>query len=228
VTLNVRLLTPLGSGLLFVALVQTTQAGDSDWTAVERRDGVVVYERGGGERGPVESKASTVVDATVFEILAFLRDDNQRTAWLDRCIEARSLDQHDRWHRLSYNRFTVWPFSDRDAVVQTRITLGERATSAGIQMRSVESELQPAIPGVVRMPSMRGELQLEQVGRGTRVDFSLSLELGGRLPNRIGLYARRTIPLESLRNLRTLVPSSRDDYARTVRAWQIELSEVPP
>lgn len=224
-TRNMRVRASLWAGVLLVALAHSTVASEPVWTQVLERGGVLVHERTAGEGKPVQSRATTQIDATVFEILAFLQDDARRTEWMARCIEARSLEKRSRWNRLSYTRLAVWPFSDRDVVVETLISLDPRATSADIWMRSVDSELQAPVQGVVRMPSMRGNFHLEQIDRGTQVDFTLSMDLGGRIPTGIALYARQMIPLESLENLRELVPSSRGTYAELVRTWQ---SELPP
>jgi hypothetical protein len=190
---------------------------------VLERDGVIVDERPAGEANPLESRATTHINATVLEILAFLQDDAKRIEWMARCIEARSLAVHSRWNRLSYDRLTVWPLSDRDVVVETLVTLDPTATSADVRMRNTDSELQPLVPGVVRMPSMHGDIRLERVGEGTQVAFTLSMELGGRVPKSISDYARRMIPRESLANLREMVPASRGRYAELVRSWRSEL-----
>ncbi len=222
-----RVLARVCTIALLIALAQTAGAGEAAWTQVLEKDGVVVSERPDGEGRPVRSKATTHIDATIFEILAYLQDDAIRTRWLDRCTEARSLEERSRWDRLSYTRFALWPFSDRDVVVENLITVGPDAASAEVRMRSVDTDFQPPVPGVVRMPWMRGEFHLEQMDEGTQIDFSLALELGGRVPARLELYARQKIPLESLRNLRKQVPSSRGNYAPLVRSWRRELSVMP-
>ena len=212
------------AGVVLVALAHSSGAGESAWTQVLERGGVVVHENPAGEGNPVQYRATTQIDATVFEILALLQDDARRTEWMARCIEARSLEKRSRWNRLSYTRLAVWPFSDRDVVVETLVSLDPRATSADVRMHNVDSELQAPIAGVVRMPSMRADIHLERIDQSTRVDFTLSMELGGRVPTRIALYARRMIPLESVENLRELVPFYRATYAELVRTWQSELS----
>jgi hypothetical protein len=219
-----RVRAALWAGVLLGALAHSTGASEPTWTQVLERGGVLVHERPAGEGNPAQSRATTQIDATVFEILAFLQDDARRTEWMARCIEARSLGKRSRWNRLSYTRLAVWPFSDRDVVVETLVSLDPGATSADVRMRNVTSGLQTPIQGVVRMPSMRGEIHLEQIDRGTQVNFTLSMDLGGRVPTGIALYARQMIPLESLENLRKLVPSSRSTYAELVRTWQNELS----
>ena len=211
------------AGVLLVALIHSSAAGQTPWTRVLERDGVVVDERPASDANPLETRATTHIDSTVLEILAFLLDDAKRTEWMARCIEARSLEVRSRWNRLSYDRFTVWPLSDRDVVVETLITLDRAATSADIQMRNTDSKLQPHVAGAVRMPSMLGDLRLDRVDGGTQVAFTLSMELGGRAPTSISNHARRLIPRESLANLREMVPASRDRYAELIRSWQSEL-----
>ncbi len=227
-----RLTTPdmqarvsLWIGLWLVSLSHSTAASEPAWTQVLERGGVVVHERSAGEGNPVQSRATTQIDATVLEILAFLQDDARRTEWMAYCVEARSLAKRSRWNRLSYTRLAVWPFSDRDVVVETRVTLDPRVTSADVQMRNVDSNLEAPVQGIIRMPSMRGDIRLEQIDRGTQVAFTLSMELGGRVPASLALFARRRIPLESLENLRELVPSTRSMYAELVGTWQSELRQ---
>jgi hypothetical protein len=211
--------------LLPLVLVQTAAADEPVWNRVLERRGVVVHQRPAGESNPLESRATTQIDATVLEILAFLQDDARRTEWMARCIEARSLAVHSRWNRLSYTRLAVWPFSDRDVVVQTQITLDPAATSADVRMRNVASELQPPVHDVVRMPSMHGDIRLERVDGRTQIAFTLSIELGGSAPASIARYARQMIPLESVENLREMVPASRSGYAELVRSWRSELRQ---
>jgi hypothetical protein len=191
------------------------------WAEVQRRNDVVVSER--QIDGTTQVRASTRINATPLEILAVLEDDPRRLEWMARCAETRLIERRDRWNSINYTRMSVWPFQDRDVVVETRVELAPDGQGARVRMHDIETPLQGEIRGVVRMPSLVGEFVLDANETGTDIAYVLIMDFGGKVPERIERFARQFIPLETLERLREHVPAERDAYAERVAAWKREL-----
>ena len=175
-------------------------------------------------------RATASIDASVLEILAVLQDSPRRIEWMARCVESVEIQRIDLFNGLYYSRMAAWPFDDRDVVVAIETSVGNDASSATVRMVSVESELMGPVEGVVRMPAFAGHYRLTQLDTAgspsTLVEYELAIEFGGGLSGRIAQLAREDIPFETLLNLRTHVPDTRDEYAKLVARWRKDLPSL--
>jgi hypothetical protein len=220
----------LKSLLTFAVALALGGAGAADeipepeWVLVRETDGLTVSRRDGGPGELPAIRATASVDASILEILAVLRDDDRRSEWLARCVDARLLERSDRWHSINYSRMSAWPFQDRDVVVETHSSIGTRGETAMVRMQSIESPLAEPVDGVVRMPRMVGHYRLQAEGNGrTLVEYQMAIDLGGRVSRRIARLANEDLPLETLRNLRAHLPAVRESYAELVAGWAAEM-----
>ena len=197
---------------------------DPEWIVVRETDSILVSRRGDAPGELPVVRAAGLVDAGLLEVLAVLRDDDRRSEWLARCVEARLLERADRWHSINYSRMSAWPFRDRDVIVETHVSIGAGGDSAMVRMQSIESPLAQPVDGVVRMPEMIAHYRLRAEGEArTRIEYQLAIDLGGRVPRRIARLAHENLPLETIQNLRDHIPTARASYAELVAGWAAEL-----
>ena len=117
-------------------------------------------------------------------------------------------------------------------VVETTVTVAPHASSATVVLRATESPLAPPVRGVVRMPALEGGYTLTAVGpRRTRVEYEVSLDLGGRVPGFVARGVTEEMPFETLQGLRQQLVRTRGQYVAEVarlRGMAPDVAAPPP
>ncbi|MCP5059730.1 MAG: hypothetical protein GY937_23755 [bacterium] len=221
-------------GAICAALALPAIAEDSGgaWETTREEQGITIsrLENVGGEpaiRGVV------VIEAELVELLAVLSDDARRVEWMSRCIESRRLEERPDGSVVIYARTKgQWPVSDRDSVSESIITVSPDEGRALIELRAAESPLMPPISDAVRIPAMEGHYLLEAVSPGqTRVEYQLSLKLGGSVPGFVSAFVEEDLPFDTLGALREQVKATRGEYGAeilTIRQRLPNVASPPP
>jgi hypothetical protein len=223
---------------LLIGLVVSTLAAlalaeepSASWEPIRQDQGITVSRLNGGAERPT-FRGTVVLEAELLELLAVLNDDARRPEWMSRCLESRVLEERPDGSSVVYTLTEgSWPVSDRDAVTETRLDLDLERGRALIELRAIESDLMPPVRGTVRMPQMEGHYLLETVSPGrTRVEYQLSLELGGRVPGFVASFVEEEMPFDTLRALRKQVLETRGQYATKMETIRLRLPSVatPP
>lgn len=195
------------------------EAGADSWEPIRQEQGITISRLSGGGRQPT-LRGTVVLEAELAELLAVLGDDPRRTEWMSRCIESRLLEKRPDGSTLVYTRTKgSWPVSDRDSVTESRLTLSPSQDHALIELRAAESPLMRPIPGVVRLPAMEGHYLLDSASPGhTRVEYQISVQLGGRVPGFVSAFVEKDLPFDTLHALREQVRKTRGQYATEIKA----------
>ena len=194
--------------------------GDApDWETVREEAGIIVSRWAGPEQRLPRFRAVGTIPAAPLEVLAVIRDVDRHTEWRDRCSESRVLARHGDGSTVLYNRNDgSWPASDRDIVLASELSFQDDARKIEVRFRSIDSPLMPPRSGVVRMPSLVGHYRLESLGsEGTRVEYRIDADLGGRVPRFIARYVSEEMPLNTVRGLRAQVEETRGQYDESIR-----------
>lgn len=190
-----------------VALVAPAAAGagESPWTLVRNRNGVVVHTRPVAGSGIREFRGSAVIPASVETIVAILRDADRFKTWFPNTSESHLVDREgDVSHQYSVLD-APWPVSDRDNVFRAETRRDPATGTVSIAVRADPDRL-PERPERVRVRHARGEWRLEPVPPAqTRVTFTMHLEPGGGVPEWLINAQVVETPFEALTNLRALV-----------------------
>lgn len=208
------------AALLLLALCSVAQAKDK-WEVVEREAGITVSQRWPeGYELPI-IKGVGVVDANIYEILAVMADIDRMCEWLHSCKQARLIEQKGAFDRITYNRFDLpWPLDDRDAVLQSRITVEQKKEFILIKYWDLKNSSVKPVEDVVRVPQMKGFYMLEKLGDDkTRVTYQGEARPGGLVPDWVVAQSGRNIPLESIKKLRQQVRRMQGKYPDFVKAW---------
>lgn len=212
-----------------LAAPAAAEDGADGWEPVRQAQGITV-SRLREDGGLPTFRGTVVMEAELLEVVAVLGDDPRRTEWMSRCIESRQLEERRDGSELVYTRTKgSWPFADRDSVTATKLTLSP--DGARIELRNAESRRMPPVRGVVRVPAMEGHYGLETVAPGrTRVEYQLSMQLGGRIPRFVAAFVEEDLPFETLRALREQVRKTRGAYAAEIEGLRRRLPSVaaPP
>jgi hypothetical protein len=208
-------LAPLPS----LARADETPAGP--WQFVKQTEGIVIDRRVVAGSPLKEFRGRGVVDAPIAAILAVFSDVPRATEWMDSCNGSRLVaDVNDR-EKLVYNRtHAPWPVADRDAVLHNVVSFDAAKREVRLDFVSVSDAPVPPVAGVVRMPFLRGHwiLTPDGDGKGTRVEYQVHANPGGRLPDWLVNYVSRDLPFRTIAGLRAQVKRrGYPDFERTMR-----------
>lgn len=200
---------PASLALLTLLLLTSGPAGAADWQGVREEEGIVVSSlTQPGEALPV-LRGVVRIDRPVDDVLAWIRDVSTHTQWMHNCTEARRV-QEDGDTIVIYNRTSPhWAISDRDVVLRSVLIRSSEDGSARVEFRATdEVDLRPD-DSVVRMPRLEGHYDLRpDPAGGTRVEYQVSIDPGGALPDWLVERSTSDLPYFTLRNLREKVESA--------------------
>jgi hypothetical protein len=202
-------------------------AGDEEgWKTVREVDGVEVARR---EGDGADFRSTAVLDASLPQVLAVLRDVPRHVEWRSRCVESRVLARESDRVALLYNRIAgSWPVSDRDAVLRSE-THVDGPDAVRIEIRDVDSPLAPDPDGAVRI-ELGGRYTLRALDpHHTRVEYRMRIDLGGSVPGWLARFAAEDMPLATLTGLRRQVAKTDGSYDAFVSAWgeAVARGEIP-
>lgn len=180
-------------------------AGESPWSLVRERDGIVVHTRPVEGSGIREFKGSAVVSASTEQIRALLRDADHFKDWFPNTSESRLLAREGD---VSYQYSVLdapWPVSDRDNVFRSETAIDPTSGTVAIRV-SAAPDYHPEQPERVRVRRALGLWLLEPLGEAqTRVTFTMHLEPGGGVPQWLINAQVVETPFDALTNLRTAI-----------------------
>jgi hypothetical protein len=186
-------------------------AAEDEWRDVIDKDGIVVSVLEQPDRVLPLLRGVTVIPAGPTAISDVIRDVARQCEWMHQCKEARILEETPEAVFI-YNRTGLpWPVADRDTVLRTELHVIEPDVEVRAVASSTDQVSVPEVPGVVRMPYLRGEFRLRIQAPGeTRVEYRLDIDPGGRIPIWLVKRTSRDIPFYTLRNLRKRVAELAD------------------
>ncbi len=199
----------------FFLLVQQVYA--SDWElAVDSHD-VRVWTRSIPDYPIREIRAETTVKSTLNGLVALLMDTDNAARWIYRTDRIDLLKRDDVSGSFLIHVMTdfPWPLSDRDAVVEGRISQEEGNDIISVTSRAVTASRYPAKPDFVRMPDMEGSWTFQPQGEGrVKVTMTMRANPGGNIPAGVINLIIHETPYRTLRGLRKVIGEPRYQNAR--------------
>jgi hypothetical protein len=225
-----RLISWPGSGsalflmLLLTAVSSTSVASaqetPSPWERVRDDAGIAVHRRKIPGASIHEFRGRGVVDAPMAKVIAVAQDSDRRTEWMDRCIEAKTLEKPTQKSQIAYNRTKGSGLvSDRDAVIYGKAIFDIRRKEVRFEFHAVTYPKIPPRSGVVRMPALKGHWIFQPVAgdpNKTRVEYQVHADPGGYIPTFLVNLVSREIPHKTIVQLRRQV--HRASYAELEKA----------
>ena len=175
-------------------------AGDPGWRMIGRADGVTSWVRDDPQDGFPRLRGEVEIDAELFDILGVLHDVNRSCEWTPECREARLIRDLSDTSSLIYLRtICPWPVSDRDAVIQTKVSIKPDGSGARAEFNAVELPEVPPVDGVVRLRVSEGAYYLSRISaQKTRVRYEVHSIPGGEVPSALAKRALEHLPHDSL------------------------------
>jgi hypothetical protein len=202
------------------------------WKVLQKKDGIIVSLREEPNRDLPSFKGVGDVQASLFEILAILRDGKARKEWMSKSGETMVLKRISPFETYSYQQ-TIAPFpvSDREVIMHTQVYQRTEpkeliATFNGVKWTK-------SIPGIDRgdfvlMPYLKGYWRLVYKGpKTTEVTYMVNTDPGGMLPNFLIRRITKYLPLWTLQGLRLQAKRASGRYERFLNEYDPQQTNSP-
>ena len=200
-----RTLNRIIVGLIFAVFPFIAFAVD-EWKSIIDEDGIALFAREVGGHTEAQFKGICMVNRSLEAVGSILSDIGSYPKWFFKCIEARKIpaaNSSDLHFFLYVAIDTPWPFSDRDAVYETEISIDYALGRVVIMSRALKEPLVPLRKQYVRITDSEHQWILERISADcTRVTFINRTNAGGPFANYLSNPGIRDTTLFSLKNLR--------------------------
>ncbi len=190
--------------LIFI-IFPAISGADSDWKFIVDEDGIVLYAREVSGHTEAQYKGICTVNRSIESVGSILSDIASYPKWFFKCTEAQKIPS-DNSSELRFFLYvaidTPWPFSDRDAVYKTEITIDYDSEKVIIHSTALKESLIPVRRQFVRITDSEHQWILEKIStERTRITFINRTNAGGLLANFISNPGMRDTTIHSLKNL---------------------------
>jgi hypothetical protein len=129
--------------------------------------------------------------------------------WFFKCVEARKIptENSSQLHFFLYVAIdTPWPFSDRDVVYKTAVTIDYASEKVVILSIALKTPLIPLRRQYVRITDSEHQWILEKISKNrTRITFINRTNAAGPFANYLSNAGTRDTTLHSLENLKKIL-----------------------
>ena len=187
----------------------------SGWELKKEQDGVRIYTRKSAESSIKEVRLELVLEASLDNVVAVLRDPDNYASWVYNCEEARLVELKSPKTCYYYSRINFpWPLQDRDVVAHSVLT--QDPATGKVMIRSVaKPDRMPEIPQAIRIARMESCWTITPLGDGRiKLENHLWSDPGGSLPAWLVNLAIDKGPTETIARLRERIKEDKYRNAR--------------
>ncbi|MCP4439169.1 MAG: START domain-containing protein [Aureispira sp.] len=188
-----------------LAMCEETTA--QSWKLNKSSNGVDVFTRSKEGWGIKEFKAVVKIRASIDQVLATMKDAENRSKWMHNTEDTKDLKVASPNKIYTYSRLDApWPVSDRDNI--TVFTIKRPAANLAVIEMTNEADFIPEKSGIVRVKRMEGEWRFKDLGNGyVEVEQQAVGDPGGSLPDWLANSAIVDSPYNTMLNLKYFVES---------------------
>jgi hypothetical protein len=126
--------------LLLLFFNASILANNQDWKLAKNKDGIKVYQIQKNGFRLKHQKASTIINASIPDLLAVLSDNNSCSMWIYHCISNQMISQPNSHSRIYYTVIdSPLFFKDRDMYLLSQITFNTDNQQALIELKPFEN-----------------------------------------------------------------------------------------
>jgi hypothetical protein len=184
-----------------------TNTGELDWEYLSTQDDIDLYQREGSYNGFTEFRAVAMVNGSLKDIAAILRDFAHYPEWMPECREARKIEDIDENSLLLYYlHHTPWPIRNRDAILRVEFQIDTKSNILYISSIAQPDERFPPTPNPVRMAMMEAHWIIESLDSlQTRISYRIISDPGGSLPTSSINLSTKNLPLKTLTGIANIL-----------------------
>lgn len=201
----------------FLVLLLARPVLAADWELALDRHEIRVWTRVIPDYPIREIRAETTVKSTLNGLVALLMDTDKAASWIYRTDRIDLLKRDDASGSFLIHVMTdfPWPLTDRDAVVDGRITQDAGSGIISVSSRAVFANAYPPAKDFVRMPDMEGTWIFQPLDQGqVKVVMTMRANPGGNIPAAVINLIIHETPYRTLRGLRKVIAEARYQNAR--------------
>ncbi|HNN29619.1 MAG TPA: hypothetical protein PKL36_11325 [Agitococcus sp.] len=153
-------------------------------------------------------KAVTTVKSTLSGLVSLITDTQNANHWLYRTSKIDVLARDDGQQFFTIRGITdvPWPLTDREALVDVRITQDKTGRVRIDSNESVSANKYPVADCCLRMPMVKGYWLFKPVGNGmVEVTMSGHADPGGMIPKGLVNFLIQEHPYNTLQGLRRVI-----------------------
>jgi hypothetical protein len=190
---------------LILMVLPAISGADGQWKLIVERNGIRLYAREVSGYSEAQFKGVGVVRRPVEAVASVLSDIASYPQWFFKCIEAKKIpaENSSELHFFLYVAIdTPWPFSDRDVVYKTDVTIDYRLEKVFIHSIALKTPLIPVKRQYVRITDSEHLWILEKISKErTRITFMNRTNAAGSFSKYLSNPGSRDTTMQSLENL---------------------------
>ena len=179
-----------------------------EWELIVDKDGITLYAREVSGHSEAQFKGVCMVSRSLDSVGSVLSDIASYPKWFFKCIEAKKIPTEDS---TTFQFFlyvaidTPWPFSDRDVVYKTEVSIDYASGKVVIHSIALKKPLMPLRRRYVRITDSEHQWILERISVArTRITFINRTNAGGPFANFLSNPGIRDTTIHSLKNLKKI------------------------
>ena len=217
---RVKARSTLVASALWLVTTLGLAADAGGWVVVDRERGITSSRRDQPGCALSSFRGQGKVHGNVLQVLAMMLDVDTVPQWAYGVDEARLVKRSDPRSEVVYLYSDIpWPVRDRDMIVlrETEVLKPGEEFRMNLQCRP---EARPERDGVVRVKKCKSSFHLRKVdAENTEVDYVMSLDPGGHLPDWVSGFVSKTVPYKTLVAIEDRAEKSRGHYETVVTHW---------
>jgi START domain len=196
----------LSPNLSFLAFEGRSKDGfTKDWKLAKEEDGIKVYYRKIEGKNLNEIKIQSVFNCNLSTLVAALGDVSKYKEWVYATKEAKTLKRISNREVIYYDAIDFpWPLNNRDLVIHAKVVQSAENKIVKVSLNS-QNDLYPEQKGIVRIKFFKAEYVLSPQKDKVMVDYILSSDPGGMLPDPVVNLALDQGPVKTMQSLKKMI-----------------------
>ena len=195
--------------ILILTGLPAISIADDHWKFIGDKEGITLYVREVNGHPEAQFKGVCIIRRPIAAVAAVLSDVAAYPKWFFKCIEAKKIqtENSSELHFFLYAAIdTPWPFSDRDVVYKTDVTIDYESGKVVIHSIAEKGSFVPLRSRYVRITDSEHEWILERLSVDrTRITFMNRTNTAGRFADYLSNPGVRDTTIHSLANLKKLL-----------------------
>ena len=189
-------------------VLPTISVAGGEWKLIVDKDGITLFAREVSGHSEMQFKGVCIVSRPLESVVSVLSDTASYPKWFFKCIEAKKIptENPSEFHFLLYVAIdTPWPFTDRDVVYKTEVTIDFASGKVAIRSIALKRPLIPLRRRYVRITDSENQWILERISVDlTRITFISRTNVAGPFANYISNPGIHDTTIHSLKNLKKM------------------------
>jgi hypothetical protein len=176
-----------------------------DWKLSKEEDGIKVYYRKIEGKNLNEIKIQSVFNCNLSTLVAAMGDVPKYKEWVYSTKEAKLLKRINNREVIYYDAIDFpWPLNNRDLVIHAKTSQATDSKVVRVTLNA-QNDGYPVQKGIVRIKFFKAEWVLTPQKDKVLVDYILSSDPGGMLPDPVVNLALDQGPVKTMQSLKKMI-----------------------